>query len=156
MKNVIIFNILVLLGLLSYHQVFADERTIELTDGSKLTGEIISLKDGVYTLKSKTLGTLQLEESKIRAIQSPASPSSLNIAPHAEIQTLKKLMMSKPEIMEKISTLQSQADIQKILSDPNLINLINAGDISALLAQPQFMQLLENPVMKEITQEITR
>lgn len=157
MKYVVKFNVWVLLCVLGCSQVFADERTIELMDGSQLTGEIVSLKDGMYTLRSKSLGTLQLEESKIRAIRSPSSSSpSTPSDHHAEIQSLKALMMSKPELMEKIATLQNQPDVQKILSDPNLVNLINAEDVSTLMASPQFMQLLENPTIKEITQEITR
>lgn len=42
---------------------------VELIDGSVIRGEIISSKGGIYTLKSDTLGTVKIEESKIRAIR---------------------------------------------------------------------------------------
>ena len=37
----------------------AEMREIELTDGTILTGEIVSLTGGVYTVRSATLGTVR-------------------------------------------------------------------------------------------------
>ena len=44
-------------------------REVELTDGSVITGEVLSLSNGVYSVKSETLGTMKIGESKIRAIR---------------------------------------------------------------------------------------
>ena len=41
-----------------------------LNDGSVICGEINSYNGGIYTLKSNALGTVKIEESKIRAIRS--------------------------------------------------------------------------------------
>ena len=47
----------------------AETREIELTDGSVVTGEVVSLSGGIYTIRSTTLGTLRIEASKVRVIR---------------------------------------------------------------------------------------
>ncbi len=43
---------------------------IELKDGSIISGEVVSLAGGIYTIRTDSLGMIKLEESKIRAIRS--------------------------------------------------------------------------------------
>ena len=54
----------------------AEVREIELTDGSVITGEIVSLSGGVYTIRSAAIGTVQVEESKVRTIRVKGSSST--------------------------------------------------------------------------------
>ena len=68
--GVVIAGILVILALSSATQVIAAEtQEIELTDGSVITGEVVSLSGGIYTIRSAALGTLRLEASKISVIR---------------------------------------------------------------------------------------
>ena len=74
---------------------------IERVDGGIIRGEIVSKSDGVYVVKSDSLGTLKVKESEIR-----------------------------------------------------IIRVGSAGDISSLMANPKFIELLNNPEIKEIRKEV--
>jgi hypothetical protein len=146
------------------HNVLADERQIELTDGSVISGEIISLNNGVYTIKSSTLGTLQLEETKIKVIRvksetapvkTPVRPATPTVS-SAEMQAVQGLMLNNPDLLNKVMALQNDSELQKILADPAIMGAVNSGDLNSLLANPQFTRLLENPEIKKITEEVTK
>ncbi len=63
-----VISILILLGVLTCNVFAGEVREVELNDGSVICGEIVSSEGGIYTLKSSTLGTVKIEESKIRVI----------------------------------------------------------------------------------------
>lgn len=138
-----------LLFLLFVQNAAAGEiRVIELTDGSTITGEVSSLNNGVYIIKSDSLGTIKLEESKIRAIRSKTSGT--NAASVQETRALQEKMLSDKEIMGLIQSLQNDPDFKKALEDPEIMKAINEGDVAALTANPAFMKLLNNATVKEI------
>lgn len=124
---------------------------IELTDGSAIAGEVLSLANGVYTIKSDSLGTIKLEQSKIRAIR--AKSSGTNAASPQEMKALTEKMLSDKEIMVLIQSLQNDPDFKKALEDPAIMKAVSEGDISALTANTQFMKLLNNATVKEIEQK---
>ncbi len=138
--------------------VFAGEfRTIELADGSSIYGEIVSFNNGVYTLNTDSLGIIEIDESEIRVIRFKSDglksgererPESTSIKP--EIRDLQRSMIGDEEIMNMIFSLQNDPAIQDILSDPEIMNAVKSGDISTLLANPKFMNLLNNINIKEI------
>jgi hypothetical protein len=141
-----------------YGSVFAGElREIELMDGSVILGEIVSFKNGVYTLNSGSLGTVQINESKIRVIrlQSHGPPTRELAAPSdtpagTQVQALQKLMINDKEIMNMILSLLNDPGFREILEDPAIMNAINSGNIDALISNPKFMKLLSNPKIQEI------
>ena len=59
-------------------------------------------------------------------------------------------MMGNPEIMELMSSLLQQADMQAVLSDPAILEAVRTNNFNALLANPKFMQLLNNPTVQDI------
>jgi hypothetical protein len=132
-------------------------REIELKDGSSITGEVVSLNNGIYTIKSDTLGTLKVEESKVRVIR----PRSLSQGPGAaqnnassDVQTLQHRMMSDQEIMGMIQSLQNDPEFKKLLEDPEVMKAVSACDVAALTANPKFMKLLGNPAVQEIQKKV--
>jgi len=142
--------------------VFAGNlREIELTDGSVISGEIVSFSDGAYTLKSKSLGKIQVDESRIRAIRlkSQGTPAGdiagpSNTAMNMEIQAMQERMMNDKEIMNVILSLQNDPDFQEILQDPAIMDAMNSGDLDALVSNPKFMKLLGNSSVQEIVREV--
>lgn len=132
-------------------------REVELTDGSVITGEVLSLVNGVYTVKSATLGTMKIGESKIRAIRAKdhgaaGDPGNANVA----VKSLQDKMMNDGEIMDMIKSLQNDRDFQKILEDPEVMKAVNAGDIAALMANPGFMKLLDNKAVQDIQNKVKK
>jgi hypothetical protein len=135
-------------------------RQIELNDGSVISGEIMAFDKGTYTIKSGTLGTLAIKDSDIRTIRSeatnPAAQSSQlpNPAISSELQELQNLIMTDPEMMNSVSSLQNDPQFQAILQDPDVMNAVTAGNLNGLLANPNFTKLLEHQRVKEIAKKI--
>jgi len=141
---------------------FAGEvKEIELKDGSLIFGEIISFSGSVYTIKSRSLGTIKIKESKIQNIRFKGSEGSARehgISGHsindAHIQALQQSMMANPEIMKIILSLQNDPVFQEVMKDPSIIEALNTGDFAALLSNPKFMNLLKSPAVQDIGRKV--
>lgn len=131
-------------------------REIEMTDGSIISGEVVSLAGGTYTIKSESLGIIKLDESKIRAIRSKPSSSdnAADSQPAGEVSKLQDKMMNDKEVMSMIQSLQNDPDFKKILEDPGIMKAVQAGDIKTLMANPQFMKLLNNAAVQDIQRKV--
>ena len=136
---------------------FASEiKEIELTDGSVITGEVLSLTGGVYTIKSGSLGTIKIDDAKVRTIRPKSTSSSQQSGQNSGVQSLQGKMMSDQEVMSMIQALKDDPQFIKILEDPEIINAISAGDTAALMANPKFIQLMQNPTVRNIQQKVSK
>jgi hypothetical protein len=133
-------------------------KVIELKDGSIITGEVISLGGGLYTIKSDSLGMIKVEESKIRAIRSKSpekgSASAGPATQSSDAQALQQKMMGDQEIMTMVQALRDDPEFKKVMEDPVVMKAMKEGDVSALMANPQFRKLLNNPTVKEIEKKV--
>jgi hypothetical protein len=127
-------------------------QVIELRDGSTITGEVLSLANGVYIIKSGSLGTLKVDASKIRTIRTTSSDTKA--ASPQEMKTLTDKMLSDKEIMDLILSLQSDPDFKKALEDPEILQAISEGDISVLTTNSKFMKLLNNATVQKIDKKV--
>ena len=127
-------------------------REIELQDGSSITAEVLSLSNGVYTVRSESLGTIKLDEAKVRTIR--ARTASANTGTTGRVRSLQENMLGDREIMNLINSLQNDPAFKKILEDPEILKAVNAGDIAALTANPRFMDLLNHSTVKEIEKKV--
>lgn len=132
-------------------------REIELRDGSVINGEVVSLNNGIYTVKSDMLGMVKVEESKVKVIRQASPPpepvAAQNITSNETI-SLQHRMMSDQEIMGMIQSLQDDPAFKKLLEDPEMLKAVSAGDVAALAANSNFMKLLDNPTVKEIHRKV--
>lgn len=90
---------------------------IELTDGSVLYGEIISMAGGIYTVRSGAIGTLQIDQSRIRSMKTKGAPSGGGDV-GSQVKALQERMVSDGDIIDLIRSLQNDSDFQEILQDP--------------------------------------
>lgn len=127
---------------------------IELTDGSVINAEVIALNQGVYTLKSPTLGTMTLAEDKIKVIRSQPAAETPSTLRSSQIEALQGLVLNNEDTMQKIMDLQNDPEIQDILQNSEITQAVKAGDLSSLMKQPAFMELLNNPSIQDIQKEI--
>jgi hypothetical protein len=143
------------LSLLLFVQEASAGRTqiIELTDGSTITGEVVSLADGVYTIRSDSLGTVKVDAAKIRAIRSGSS-SGAGAVSSDEVKALTAKIAGDSDIMAKILSLQNDPEFKKALEDPAIMKAVSEGDIPALTSNPKFMKLLDNATVKEIGEKV--
>jgi len=151
----VIAVILVILALAAANVVNAAEtREIELTDGSVITGEVVSLSGGIYTVRSATLGTLRIEASKVRVIRLQGSAAPRGVG--GQTKSLEDKMLGDSEIMDTIRALQNDPDFQMILQDPEIIKAVQTGDIDSVLRNPAFMKLLNKQAVQDINKKLTR
>ncbi len=159
-KSFFIFFILSFLSVGIYAGEFSE---IGLIDGSTIYGEILSFNDGIYTVKSSSLGTIKVEESDIREIRVQSANTKnmdytnpADSAISSEVQSLQTLMQNNQEIMAIIFSLQNDPDFQEIMSDPGILNAVNSGDITALISNPKLMNLLNNHKIQEIQKKLAQ
>ncbi len=131
-------------------------RQIELTDGTVITGEVQSLSNGIYTIKSDSLGTMKIEDSKVRAIRDKSSSPAVsgNANAGGELSGLQSKMANDKEVMGLIQSLQDDPDFKKILEDPEMMKALQEGNMAALTSDPRIMKLLNNPTVKEIEKKV--
>jgi hypothetical protein len=155
--------VLLLLSLWFGSVLAGDLREVELYDGTILTGELLSVRDGVYTLKSPSLGTITLEASKVRAMRlhapanvAPAPQSPVQPALDVQIQRLQQTMLGDAAIMQLLTSLLNDPEIQTLLADPAILQAVQSQDFHTLMAHPRVQQLLLHPTVRDINKRLTQ
>ncbi len=136
---------------------------VELVDGSVVYGEIVSLKNGVYTIDSDSMGSLKISKSKIRAIRFRSQGVNKDVRENSQktdkssnIQDVQKSLLADEDIVKIILSLQDDPKVQEILKDPDLMNSVQTGDIQSLMSNPKFMELLNHPKFKAINKKMAK
>jgi hypothetical protein len=75
------------------------------------------------------------------------------VSPAEEIPRIQERLLNDEAILKKIQALQNDPDIQAVLNDSALMDALRAGDLKAVMSNPKFMRLLENPAIQEILEE---
>jgi hypothetical protein len=163
----------------------ADLREIELRDGSTVRGEIVSLQNGNYTIRSQSLGELTIPASDVRVIRLLSQGAGPSVAGDPvpasaraggaqgerepsdnpdkqgealgrsddvkrQVEEAQRSLAADDSIMETITSLQNDPEVQAVLSDPQVMQAVEAGDLATLMANPKFVELLSNPKVQEI------
>ncbi|WP_163831180.1 hypothetical protein [Spartinivicinus ruber] len=143
-------SIILATGLLLSTVSLAD--TIELTDGSRLSGEIKSLNDGIYVINTSSLGQVRIEQSKVRTISK--GQSTTNTLNGLSLDVIKHSITNNPDTLKTILALQNDPQVKAILADPELMKLISNGDLNALQSNQKIQQLMTSPEVQAITRQI--
>jgi hypothetical protein len=132
-------------------------KEIELTDGTVLTGEVLSLTNGVYTIRTGSLGNVTVDDAKVRTIRPRgASSSPPQTVQGGEVRALQEKMMADREVMALIESLKNDPQFRSAIEDPDVMNAVNSGDVAALMSNPRFLQLLSNPAVQDIRQKVSK
>ena len=181
MKRTIIFFVALTIF---YTFAYCDQRSrVELTDGSIINGEIVSITNGIYVISTAAFGEIQVEASKVYRIESaddpfvgmPVAPTvqsdipvtsdiqpGIPVAPtiqsgnfsKSQINSIAQGLMSDPESAAIITSLASDPRIQEVIKDPYIQNAAKAGDIQALMKNEKFMGIVNNPNMQEAFRDL--
>ena len=137
--------------------------TIELKDGSRIEGEIQSVENGVYTVLSPSIGTVHIAQSNIAQIvysgdvsdapPSPAKSPARDDTLARDIQQLQASLAQDPATVQSIMSLQSDPQIQAVLSDPAIAKAIAEGDYTSLLGNPKIQSLQSNEHLQQLVRQ---
>lgn len=142
----------------------AELRQLRLTDGSVITGEIESVRDGVYTVRSPSLGTITVKDADIRSIAAPnaaAAPADTTNAPSAagalpQLDTTQRRILEDDGIMSAVTALQDDPQLQDILNDPEVMEALQSGNLEALQSNSKVRSLMNDPRVQDITKKVAQ
>jgi hypothetical protein len=167
---------LMLAAVTGFSSAAADEPTrFELDDGTVIVGEALGLADGVFRIRTQSLGDIAIDAARIRSMQRASAPAAAPTvqadanrlgaatfgdagAPAdyaSQIQTLQQQMVSDSGVMESIMALQGDPELQRALEDPELIGLITSGNLEALRSNAAFGRLMNHPGIRAIIEQLT-
>lgn len=127
-------------------------RNIELVDGSVVRAEVISLEQGVYTLRSGGLGEMRIPAAQVKSITTPGAPTAAYPAGNVQIDDIRRSLAQDPNAIGSIQTLQNDPLVRSILNDEATMRAIQAGDLDRLMNDPKIKALMAHPTVREITQ----
>ena len=146
----------------------ADTKTIiKLTDGSELAGEVVSLKKGVYSIRTESLGVIKINKTNVDFINIGSTEnddagqkahatntlSQTNSDVKSQALSMAKNLMGNKDVMTSILKLQNDPDFKAVLNNPEIINAVNSGDINKLLSNPDFLKLFDNATVKDLSRK---
>ncbi len=140
----------------------ASAATLVLKDGAVIHGEIETLQDDVYTVKTDSLGTVRVRKQDVRTIdhsvrstmESSVGSSTNESSPEqADLQATQSRMMENPNLFSMIQALQSDPEVQAVLADPEIMSAMAAGNYAALMNHPKIIALTRNAKVREVIDE---
>ena len=132
----------------------APVQDIELIDGSIVRAEVISLRNETYTLRSDSLGDLQIPATKIKSISASGhsiSDKNSAAASAVNIDSIRKSIVKNPNAMAKIEALQNDPLVKNILNDEATMRALNAGDLNTLMNDPKIKALMRHSTIHDLT-----
>ena len=147
----------------------ADLSDIILDDGSVVRGEVVSLQDGIYTLRSPSMGEFKLDAGRVIQIRRylpdqilPSVPAQAG-QPSFSSQTLKSQvestqaeLLNNPEAMQEAMLMASDPEFQKLMEDPEAVAALKSMDMETLLKNPKFMAIMQNPRMQGLATKLKK
>ncbi len=172
MKNTYLKIFILILCLSLCRELFAETiKTIKLKDGSILRGEVVGLKDQIYSIKTTYLGEVQVPDSEIISISSEepthAQPSQQNLSAginlssentnlKEKVQELQGSVLSDEGVMADIANLAQDPEIMAILSDQNFVNDIMSYDPNKIGQNEKAQILMQNPKIKAMMEKVSQ
>jgi len=133
---------------------------IKLLDGSVIQAEIISFSNGVYKLRSESLGTISVEEKRVQSIlpnksQISGTPAQLETADPLvgqKVQGLQQKLTSDPKTMEMLLDLGNDPSMIGVLNDKDLMRAIQQGNLSTVIKNPKIQKLMKSKAVGDVIQ----
>ena len=133
---------------------------IKLVDGSVIQAEIISFSNGVYKLRSESLGTISVEEKRVQSIlpnksQISGTPAQLETADPLvgqKVQGLQQKLTSDPKTMEMLLDLGNDPSMIGVLNDKDLMRAIQQGNLSTVIKNPKIQKLMKSKAVGDVIQ----
>lgn len=153
----------VMLALLSCACGSALAADVVLKDGTVIHGDIELLQDGIYTVKTDSLGTVRVRKQEVRSIDedegAASRPGPESSAPgsapnDAGLRSIQLSIVQDPKLLTMLLALQNDPDVLAVLGDPQVMKKIAAGDYTELMNDPKIVALMNNDKVRAIIDEM--
>lgn len=128
---------------------------INLKDGSKIRGEIVSMEKGTYTVKTTSIGTIQLSDRQVESITQSESnreaPASIG---GDAVKSIQSSIVSNQSLMGSILKLQEDPAMRAVLADPEVMKAVQSMDFKTLSSHPKIKALMNSSEVKSIQQRL--
>ncbi len=94
------------------------------------------------------------ETYKMTAADEPLDVDDNQATIVPQVEGLKEQMLNDEGVMALISAMQGDPEMRSLLSDPAVVNAVQAGDVASLMANPAFLKILDDPRVKEIEKRL--
>jgi len=133
---------------------------VQLLDGTLIQAEIISFSNGVYKLRSESLGTISVAEDRVQSIrpnksQISGTPAQLETADPPvgqKVQGLQQKLTSDPKTMEMLLDLGNDPSMIGVLNDKDLMRAIQQGNLSTVIKNPKIQKLMKSKAVGDVIQ----
>ena len=143
------------------------EQVITLKDGSQIKGDLISVKDGSYTIKSPLMGEVIVNSDQVANITNPQAAPPPTAAPltapgaaagtmDSQIQAAQNRLMADPQMISELQMLVQDPEIAQLLTDPALMQAVMAKNPAALQNNPKAQALMQNPKMRALMDRLRK
>jgi len=150
-------KIIVAAALLFASQVYGEE--IALEDGSRINGKVLSMTGGSYQVQTESIGVVTIDKGKILSISQGTTPATSSDSAmqmgQSAVQNLQTSIASDQGLMTSILQLQSDPDMQAVLSDPELMRAVQSFDLQTLQNHPKIRKLMNNSNVQSIQQRVS-
>jgi hypothetical protein len=153
-------GVFMLVGLLISFSAFA-EKEIVLKDGSRLRGEVLSMQNGLYEIRTESMGTVQLGSRQIQSITSlggaapgEATGADSTALSQSAVDSIKSSIVSNPGVMSRILQLQNDPEMRAVLADPEIMRAVQSFDLQTLSNNPKIKALMDNDKIQSISDSV--
>lgn len=137
-------------------------KIITLKDGSVLKGKVIQLDNGIYTIETSNLGSINIPEVNILSIASPEATkvqqSESNASEKAQlknqVQKIQGSILSDPGLMMDIQNIIKDEEVQVLLSNPKLLDDVMSYDQEKIRQNDDVQSLMQNPKIQNLMNKI--
>jgi len=130
-----------------------EEKIVRLRDGTVLRGTLVPSAEGVFRVKTRTLGEVTIDPAEILSIESPAGTAAGGPRPE-QLEKLKSEMVNNPKVMAAVQELAQDSKIAEILQDEDLQAAIMSLDFDYLRQSDKFKAFTEHPGVQAIVQKV--
>lgn len=136
--------------------------TVVLRDGTVIKGEVVSLRDGVYTISTDSAGSLQVSKQEVRSIDETGESGTepvVGVGPGASSPEADALdaatarIAQDPGLLAMVLALQNDSAVLAVLADPEITAAIAAGDYAELMNNPKIIALMNSEKVRAIIHE---
>ena len=149
----------------------AAPKTVVLSDGSELVGEVLYFGAKGCQIETEHLGLVTIPLSKVveitpvaaknrpRSVRSKVEKEMMALQLHRETQQrasedqrqlIMTLLTANPAMEKTVKRLQAKPELIEAIADPQILLAIQTGDIQTLMANPAIRALLDKESLEAL------